>query len=531
MENSRDYARSFYETNTNIGGDFDDVSDLDESDEEELEKARVPSKANKLLGLGYDSPSNRRQDRRGSPVGVSTKAQKLLGLSKALKVVPSSSPARRQALSTISSDAESIAPKALRTLGLHSSQRSKPMDSPSSQGSSNDAENFKRMIQSGRYPQQVDNNSSTTDVSSSVSRESTISWRTETPRSSQEVHREDVRWRNRPPVFTKRVESLVNPSAFLTEPFSPLSAVDDPWNRALPELPNDCVFELPADMPPPPRYSLGESNFIAELPADTQFQPIYELPALEPEIAELPANMAELSIEKKIIAGLSIGHSLSTEFHSHSSDEKSIKAAGKLSSDKISSIPHRTMTAPTRRKGSISGKQAGRVPPISTDVGRRHVKSSAPTGTRSRQENTMSLDRNRKEQGGSYDAEDLSRSRSTEFEARSSTAPETPISPISSTSGLGKIAAKAAIGRRRHSSLTEEQRGKIKSKYTQKAQFAKRDLSSESVSSIQEESGPSTEGEDARSNPETTTRTTSSSEDYPESPVTGYIAGHPSINR
>ncbi|MCJ1331510.1 hypothetical protein MMC10_008201 [Thelotrema lepadinum] len=327
---SRGSYRSSVDGENPLSEDSNDEDEYeDEFDEEDFPPQRkgrrlVPFKANQTLNVDFDNPwrnstamgnlpgSGKPTDRNAT--SIPPKAQRTLGMSRTGRALDQEGYRRENSLSPRT---DNVAPKALRTLGIPSNPFHRPSTADnqsvhSDEGDSHsiasaahrqlDVDAFKRLLLSGRRAPAFDNSSST-DVSSN-SRSSMLSSQSyrDTPRSSHEILPEDfnIRGHNRlvqrTPISllsTKsRADSLVDPAAVLTEPFSPLSTLhpESPTdlNKPLPNTPKrpDIIFELPAQVPMS-HYAPAQNTFIAELPASG---PIAELPYETSGIVELPNN-------------------------------------------------------------------------------------------------------------------------------------------------------------------------------------------------------------------------------------------------
>ena len=527
MESSRDYARSLYERDTIIDEEYV-VSDLEESDDDGKTRTGIPEKANRILGLN----SSQEQQLRSN--SISTKAQRILGKNKQQSEMLSFDPFQHQ-LPPV--DTENIAPKALRTLGIPSRALSRPMtahqENPPQQvtsGAPFDPDDFKRLLVSSQRLMHVDNSSSTD--ASSLSRESTISWKTETPRSSQEVYLEDLRWKNRPSVFTQRIDSLVDPNAVLTEPFSPLS-IDSPYNKPLPAAPGAFSFELPADVPISP-YIADKPHFVAELSAEPDVEPIYEMPASSVEIAELPAELPAEMVDAHVVqksAGSGIDHPCFPELDSHSPPrEPHTKVIGESSPLKTyPSRPH-VNTIPLTQAVMPPVIQSSSMDSILPDLVHPLLRRPAVPGIQTGNGNGPM--RARSSEGiGRLRRNEMTKSKSIEF-ALSEPIIESPISPQSPSAGLGMIAAKAAIATQRKASPTHYGRGlAARSKYNPEMRALKPSSSHGSYSSLKDQISMDSDRDDTTPKAESVIVRSAPAEDYPESPVTGYIAGHPTFNK
>lgn len=339
-ENASEYARSQYGFQSPVESEypFSDPSDDEDAHEDDFEgddlaprrrgRKLVPYKANQSLDVDNDSPW-RNSTTMGNYPGtgklsgernvnaIPSKAQRMLGLSRTGGALDPDGFRRENNLSP---QTDNVAPKALRTLGIPSNpfQRPSTADNHSlfdddgdrfslASGAVHrpmDADDFKRLPFSGHRAPPFDNNSST-DVSLN-SRSSMLSSQSyhDTPRSSHEILPNDMNTRaygrltNRPPISMLSInsgpsESLVDPAAVLTEPFSPLSLLhpDSPsdLNKPLPHTPNrpDTIFELPAHIPASHYHESSHGGFVAELPAS---EPIAELPQDSFAFVELPSN-------------------------------------------------------------------------------------------------------------------------------------------------------------------------------------------------------------------------------------------------
>ena len=308
--------------------DFDSEDGFDGDEFRLHRKVRrlVPYKANQTLNVDWDNPWRNstamgnfpgagKQGERDATV-IPPKAQRTLGMSRTGRALNQEAYRRENSLSP---ETDNVAPKALRTLGIPSNpfQRSSTADNASIRGDEEeplslasaahrhmDKEEFKRLLLSGHRGPALDNCSST-DVSSN-SRSSMLSAQSyrETPRSSHEILPEDFnvrsysRFANRTPMSiisskSGRTDSLVDPNAVLTEPFSPLSSInpDSPTdlNKPLPQPPKrpETIYELPGGIPVS-HYGSSSAGFVAELPASP---PIAELADTSTaNIVELPSN-------------------------------------------------------------------------------------------------------------------------------------------------------------------------------------------------------------------------------------------------
>ena len=335
-EDRSDYARSHSSYRSSVDGEHAPSEDSNDEDEYEDEfdeenfppkrKGRrlVPFKANQTLNVDFDNPwrnstamgnlpgTSKHTDR--DSTSIPPKAQRTLGMSRTGRALDQEGYRRENSLSP---QTDNVAPKALRTLGIPSNPFQRPPTSDNQSIHSDegdhfsiasaahrqlDVDEFKRLLLSGRRAPAFDNSSST-DVSSN-SRSSVLSSQSyrDTPRSSHEILPEDFNTRGynrlaqRTPISilsTKsRADSLVDPAAVLTEPFSPLSTLhpESPTdlNKPLPNTPKrpETIFELPAQVPMS-HFAPPHNTFIAELPAS---EPIAELPHEESGIIELPNN-------------------------------------------------------------------------------------------------------------------------------------------------------------------------------------------------------------------------------------------------
>ena len=285
----------------------------------------VPYKANQALNVDWDNPwrnstamgnlpgTGKRTER--DATSIAPKAQRMLGMSRTGRALDQDGYRRENSLSP---QTDNVAPKALRTLGIPSNPFQRPLTADNQSLHSNDEDHisiasaahrqmdpdeFKRLLFSGHHTSAFDNGSST-DVSSN-SRSSMLSSQSyrDTPRSSHEILLDEGNMRaynrltQRPPLSllsskSSRTDSLVDPAAVLTEPFSPLSSLhpDSPTdlNKPLPNTPKrpDTIFELPAQVPGT-HYAPSQNAFVAELPASG---PIAELPHDTSSVVELPNN-------------------------------------------------------------------------------------------------------------------------------------------------------------------------------------------------------------------------------------------------
>ena len=529
MESSRDYARSLYERDTTIDEEYV-VSDLEESDDDSKTRTGIPEKANRILGL---NPSREQQLRSNTPT-TTTKAQRILGKNKQQPGALPFDPFEHQ-FSHV--DTENIAPKALRTLGIPSRALSRPMtthqENPPQQvttGVPFDPDDFKKLLVSSQRPILVDTSSSTD--ASSLSRESTVSWRTETPRSSQEVYLEDLRWKNLPPIYSQRTDSLVDPNAVLTEPFSPLS-IDSPYNKPLPAAPGAFSFELPADVPMSP-YIADKPHFIAELSAEPEVEPIYEMADSSQEIAELPAELPAETVDTHVVqknAEIGIDHPHFPELDSYSPPkEQYTKVVGEPSPLKIYPSRPRVSTIPLTQVVIPPVIQSSGIDPIAADL--VHPLFRRPTVPGIQPGSGDGQMRARSSEGvGRLRRDKMTKSKSTEF-ALSGSIVESPISPQSPSAGLGMIAAKAAIAAQRKASPINYGRGlAARSKYNPEMRALKPRSSHGSYSSLKEQILADRDRDDTTPMAEPVVVKAAPVEDYPESPVTGYIAGHPTFNK
>ena len=322
VQNETPFPEDFEEDDDDSGDDFDE----DIFPPKRKGRRLVPYKANQALNVDWDNPWRNSTAMGNLPgtgkhaerdsTAIPAKALRTLGMSRPGQSLDQESYRRENSLSP---QTDNVAPKALRTLGIPSNPFRRPQtgDTDSQHGDDGDrfsiasaahrqmdADEFKRLLHSGHRAAPFDNSSST-DISSN-SRSSILSnpsYR-ETPRSSHEILPEDLvgsrgynRLAHRTPLSlvssTKsRTDSLVNPNAVLTEPFSPLSSLhpDSPTdlNKPLPHAPKrpDTIFELPAHIPGS-HFGPSDKTFIAELPAS---EPIAELPSDTVGVVELPNN-------------------------------------------------------------------------------------------------------------------------------------------------------------------------------------------------------------------------------------------------
>ena len=350
------HARSQYNYQSSIESDnvspevsdeeYEYEDDFDGDDHQSRRKGRrlVPYKANQALNVDWDNPWRNSTAMGNFPgtgkhterntTAIPPKAQRTLGMSRTGRALDQEGYRRENSLSP---ETNNVAPKALRTLGIPSNpfQRPSTADSPSGYGEDCDhfslasaahrqldADEFKRLLFSGHRAPPFDNSSST-DVSSN-SRSSMLSSQSyrETPRSSHEILPDDMNTRaysrlnKRPPISivssrSGRTDSMVDPKAVLTEPFSPLSSLhpDSPTdlNKPLPQPPKrpETIYELPASFPQS-NDGTSKDGFVAELPAAA---PIAELADTATSgVAELPSHDIETPVSaassRRMVPGL-----------------------------------------------------------------------------------------------------------------------------------------------------------------------------------------------------------------------------------
>jgi hypothetical protein len=505
---SRDYAKSLYDQHSppmETDNPLSEVSDEDSYDDEfddevgPMRKSRrlVPFKANQALNVDYDNPWRNSTaignqpgiPRDGEAVGISAKAQKLLGMSQPGKAANEDAYRREHSLSP---ETDNVAPKALRTLGIPSNpfkrpstadertllgeepERSSALRGSSTQFRPYDPDDFKRLFSSGHRHPQLDNSSST-DVST-LSRSSVLSSldrRTDTPRSSHEISPEDIRAYGRhqfrhpvSSVFSKisRTDSMVDPAAVLTEPFSPLSSMppESPDEFQHPPYPSD-TFELPAHIPMS-HFAPDKTQFIAELPA-AEPTIAAELPSVPLDVFELPgAEMADSPastigslksppIRGRSTRGMSVDHPSIPELSSFSASppksnvDQRPRTAGGLSHAKTfpslqqlpQQISQRNSSLPRQDTGSTITAQSSMPPPPPRNP------STLPLLTTNLPQSNSQI---------SNLSQGLSNNES--ITKRPSTPPVSTTSPTSPSSihsgGLGMIAKAAVGGARRQGS-------------------------------------------------------------------------------